>query len=775
MGGQVFILTGHCWGASFENDLPVDCWGSVCMCSTSGSDNLDPLESEQRISLLDLIPLEELQHLQDLLSGIHNVASAITDADGNLLTLPSDEITVCRLIRSSPEGFSQCLEASRSISAGIDKSSQKLCQPCESLGILKSAVPIVIDGHHLANWWISQYCAATPPAAQIRAYAGQIGMNADTLLEKFDQLPKGDEKSFYQLLNSIDGLAHHITGLVYNHRKMSSKLPSAHHLQNELGRLRTQMDELIQQRTAELIKANNRLQLEVLERDLAEEQSARKSKLLDAINHILLQTLTDLSDQALANVFLQDARKLTSSSFGFIAEQREGQWHVAAIHYPAAESDAKAPACQPRESEISEIWRRLRENDKPLTLLRGPHSQSWQPLPNSHPGLRSMLIVPLSKSHRISGFVAVSDNQEGYALIDQFDVEVLTQAFIETLTRKRAETAKTISERRLNLALESANEGLWDFNPISGHIYYSPRWFAMLGYMTGEFPDTMETWNTLSHPDDLAILDGTFASLNSGEQDAFNIEIRMLSRTGQWLWLQARGKTVEHNEAGQVLRIVGTLIDISKYKQVEVALQKANDELLRLAALDDLTQIANRRRFDDRLGQEWRRALRDSTHLAVIICDIDYFKNYNDTYGHLQGDQALYAVAQAISNALKRPMDLVARYGGEEFAMILPGTNAAGAQRVAREVNEAVEALQIEHKTSDIGGHITLSYGVAAIIPTPDLSAIILIETADRALYRAKAQGRNRILCVSTENGEQKQARKSIAPPSQPSLHDTKD
>ena len=363
-------------------------------------------------------------------------------------------------------------------------------------------------------------------------------------------------------------------------------------------------------------------------------------------------------------------------------------------------------------------------------------------------------------------------------MIDQFDVEMLTQAFIETLTRKRLETAKSINEKRLNLALESANEGLWDFDPISGHVYYSPRWFSMLGYMTGEFPDTMETWNTLTHPEDLPILAGTFASLSNKEKVAFRIEVRMLSRTGQWLWLQVRGKTVEHNEAGEVLRIVGTLIDISKYKQVEVALQKANDELQRLAALDDLTQIANRRRFDDRLGQEWRRAQRDNNYLAVIICDIDYFKNYNDTYGHIQGDQALYSVAQVINNALKRPMDLVARYGGEEFGMILPGTHITGAERVAKEVKEAVEALHLEHRSSDVSGHITLSFGVAAMVPKADVAPKILIETADRALYRAKAQGRNRIICVSTEilvttaNGKLKKTRKPIAPPSDPMLDD---
>lgn len=403
-------------------------------------------------------------------------------------------------------------------------------------------------------------------------------------------------------------------------------------------------------------------------------------------------------------------------------------------------------------------------------LPKAPPEAAWQPLPKSRPDLKTLLAVTLCKDLQVSGFVAVAGKPEGYALIDQFDMVVLAQAFTEALLRKRVEKAKTISEKRLNLALDSANEGLWDYAPLTGHVYYSPRWFAMLGLIPAEFPDTMETWYTLTHPEDLPILEGTFAALSRGEKDFFSIEVRMLNRSGQWSWLQVRGRKVEQNGTGEVQRIVGTLIDISKYKQVEVALQKANEELQRLAALDDLTQIANRRRFDDRLGQEWRRALRENKNLAVIICDIDYFKNYNDTYGHLQGDQALYTVAQAINSALKRPMDMVARYGGEEFAIILPGTHIKGAERVAKEVMDAVEALHLEHQLSEVSDHITLSFGVAAMMPRPDLAAKILVETADRALYRAKAQGRNAIQCVSTDNGDQDEDNGKIAPPSEPSL-----
>jgi diguanylate cyclase (GGDEF)-like protein/PAS domain S-box-containing protein len=335
--------------------------------------------------------------------------------------------------------------------------------------------------------------------------------------------------------------------------------------------------------------------------------------------------------------------------------------------------------------------------------------------------------------------------------MDQTDVQDLSKAFIGALKRRQSQRKQSEIENRFSLALESANEGLWDYSPQTNQIYFSARWFGMLNYSADEFPQSIETWHTLSHPDDLPVLEGSMCSLCSGDEEALNIEIRMLAQPGKWRWFQVRGQVVARDADGGVTRIIGNIIDISKYKQVEVALQKANDELLRLAALDDLTQIANRRRFDDRLTQEWRRAQRDKTSLAVIICDIDFFKKYNDSYGHLRGDDTLYMVAQAIQARLKRPMDLVARYGGEEFAVILPATDAEGAERVARQIKTTVEELQIVHKSSRTSKFITLSFGVAAVVPSNDLSSKRLIEAADQALYRAKAKGRNRIEVSSNQ------------------------
>ena len=185
-------------------------------------------------------------------------------------------------------------------------------------------------------------------------------------------------------------------------------------------------------------------------------------------------------------------------------------------------------------------------------------------------------------------------------------------------------------------------------------------------------------------------------------------------------------------------------------KQTEQALTRANTELQRLATLDGLTQLANRRKFDEYIHTEWRRALRDGQPISLLLCDVDHFKRYNDCYGHQAGDACLRWVAHALQDQANRASDLAARYGGEEFAIILPSTDLSGAVAVAEHVVSAVRELTIPHEGSSVSDCITVSVGVASAIPRTGTLPTRLIAQADRNLYQAKAMGRN---CVCGDSG----------------------
>jgi diguanylate cyclase (GGDEF)-like protein len=176
-------------------------------------------------------------------------------------------------------------------------------------------------------------------------------------------------------------------------------------------------------------------------------------------------------------------------------------------------------------------------------------------------------------------------------------------------------------------------------------------------------------------------------------------------------------------------------------------LEESNRLLQHLSTIDTLTGLANRRRFDEAIGREWRRAMRDRTPLSLIFCDIDFFKGYNDTYGHPAGDDCLRRVARCVAEMFSRPADLPARFGGEEFVVLLANTDAPGAVHLAERLRANVEALRLPHSSSPIGPYLTISLGVAATVPPLRSLPADLIGVADRALYEAKREGRN---CVRT-------------------------
>jgi two-component system chemotaxis family response regulator WspR len=180
-------------------------------------------------------------------------------------------------------------------------------------------------------------------------------------------------------------------------------------------------------------------------------------------------------------------------------------------------------------------------------------------------------------------------------------------------------------------------------------------------------------------------------------------------------------------------------------EELKLQLEQKNAILLELSELDGLTGIANRRRFDRELDGEWRRCNREKSELALILIDVDYFKRYNDSYGHLMGDEVLRRVAAALGQALRRSSDLVARFGGEEFGVVLPTTGPAEAAMVAEILRTAVFDLAIPHGRSELDGRVTISLGVASMPASDEVRTSELVAIADEALYEAKRDGRNRV------------------------------
>jgi len=174
-------------------------------------------------------------------------------------------------------------------------------------------------------------------------------------------------------------------------------------------------------------------------------------------------------------------------------------------------------------------------------------------------------------------------------------------------------------------------------------------------------------------------------------------------------------------------------------------LVEANLELVRLTNVDGLTGLSNRRYFDEYLERQWKQAIRDQTPFSVLMIDVDDFKRYNDRYGHLGGDEVLKRVAGLIMKSTERPADLAARYGGEEFVVILPATPAEGAQAVAENIRRSIDELRIPHESASTCAHVTVSIGCASVVPRASEHFLLLLETADAALYEAKRGGRNRV------------------------------
>ncbi|RXT07936.1 PAS domain S-box protein [Ammoniphilus sp. CFH 90114] len=306
--------------------------------------------------------------------------------------------------------------------------------------------------------------------------------------------------------------------------------------------------------------------------------------------------------------------------------------------------------------------------------------------------------------------------------------------------RKKMEEVLKESEERFRLLAEYSSDMITLHDAEGKYLYASPASKIILQYENEELVG-QDAYHFI-HPEDQEIIKRHHQTLL---ETGFIISTyRMRRKDGEYIWFESSIRVLhETHLEGSKLIVVSR--NITERKLTEQKLQEANKLLQHLSTVDGLTGVRNRRSFDEMLEMEWNRAIRNSTSLSLIMIDIDHFKAYNDTYGHQAGDGCLKEVAQSVADSLDRSGDTVFRYGGEEFGVILPETDVAGAIHVAEKIRVAIDALNIPHSGSKVSDHVTISLGTATMVPTMYTSANDLVEAADRALYQAKQEGRNRV------------------------------
>lgn len=338
---------------------------------------------------------------------------------------------------------------------------------------------------------------------------------------------------------------------------------------------------------------------------------------------------------------------------------------------------------------------------------------------------------------------------------------------------KKTETQLRESQRFIEKIIEATPSLLYIYDHIADKNIYANRSVAeILGYSYTEIKAMgSDLFTTICHPEDLPKLYGAIQKIRNLEIDEIvEIEYRVRDAQGKWHWLMSRDLVFSRTEDGRVWQTLGTSQDISDRKQAEfllisekeraekaevklqktqINLERINQRLLKLIDTDSLTKIANRRCFNIRFRQEWKRLFREQKPLSLILFDVDYFKSYNDCYGHPQGDRCLIKIAQTVQKAVGRSSDLVARIGGEEFAVILPNTDLKGAKVAAENIRLAIESLKITHQDSQINSQVTISLGIMSLIPTTGQSPTTLINQADQALLEAKRRGKNQSVTFS--------------------------
>lgn len=324
----------------------------------------------------------------------------------------------------------------------------------------------------------------------------------------------------------------------------------------------------------------------------------------------------------------------------------------------------------------------------------------------------------------------------------------ISTAIVATVYEDRRRMLQQTREKERSIRLLTENSpDVMLLNDLSSRMLYATRAVkGMLGYEAIElyrknFP------SDLMHPEEVpAYMDALDAIRRQNESRT--LIYRIHRKDNSWMWAEGCVSLYRDEISGEPLGFVNVLRDITHRKEADDRLQSAYNELEILAAIDALTGVANRRNFDAVLDSEWKRAIRSGTTLAMLLIDVDFFKNFNDIYGHIEGDDCLRDIASIVAQCTRCATDVVARFGGEEFAAVLPETDEAGAAALAERIRATVQSHAVRH-AGNIHGVVTVSIGCAAMVPTRGSNPLPLIEAADKALYRGKSIGRNTIVRAS--------------------------
>ncbi|GAB2195998.1 sensor domain-containing diguanylate cyclase [Sessilibacter sp. MAH4] len=291
--------------------------------------------------------------------------------------------------------------------------------------------------------------------------------------------------------------------------------------------------------------------------------------------------------------------------------------------------------------------------------------------------------------------------------------------------------------------LESTKAIPWRIDWESGLFeYIGPQIQELLGWAPETWKSVHE-WRDRIHQDDR---EKTFSyCLRQSEAGVdHEADYRALAADGSYVWIRDVVHVIREN--GKTKALVGFMFDISERKKMETMVHQLNHQLEQLSYTDPLTNIANRRRYDETIRAEWSRGIRHESPISLVILDVDHFKSYNDHYGHVMGDECLQRIARALTRVTGRSSDLLARFGGEEFVLMLPDTDLSSAALIAQRCIDEIKKLKIPHIKSTVSSkHVSISAGVASCIPKTDGDPNKLLDSADKMLYQAKQTGRNKI------------------------------